>query len=190
MQRLAKLAPKTLNEDQRQLYAAITGGPRGSGPQSFPLVDGKGGLEGPFNAMLLQPTLGAALQALGAAIRYSGTLPPRTRELAILIVAAKWGSEFEQYAHEAAGRFAGLSEAELAPVRAGLEPDLADPDERAAVRAARALVQTGDLDDAEYAEALSQLGEAGLFELTTLIGYYATLALQLRVFRVGASPSR
>jgi 4-carboxymuconolactone decarboxylase len=30
------------------------------------------------------------------------------------------------------------------------------------------------------------LGERGLFELTTLVGYYATLALQLRVF-VGES---
>jgi hypothetical protein len=30
------------------------------------------------------------------------------------------------------------------------------------------------------------LGADGLFELTTLVGYYSTLALQLRVFRVGA----
>jgi len=29
-------------------------------------------------------------------------------------------------------------------------------------------------------------GHGGAFELTTLVGYYATLALQLRVFRVGA----
>ena len=42
----------------------------------------------------------------------------------------------------------------------------------------------GDLDDGAYAEAVEQLGAAGLFELLTLVGYYATLALQLRVFRV------
>jgi 4-carboxymuconolactone decarboxylase len=29
------------------------------------------------------------------------------------------------------------------------------------------------------------LGPEGVFELTALVGYYATLALQLRVFRVG-----
>ena len=44
----------------------------------------------------------------------------------------------------------------------------------------------GDLDDAEYAEAVGHLGPSGLFELLTLVGYYATLALQLRVFRVPA----
>jgi 4-carboxymuconolactone decarboxylase len=34
---------------------------------------------------------------------------------------------------------------------------------------------------------VAQLGEDGVFELTTLVGYYATLALQLRVFRVGVT---
>ena len=44
----------------------------------------------------------------------------------------------------------------------------------------------GDLDDERWAEASASLGAAVVFELTTLVGYYATLALQLRVFRVGA----
>ncbi len=185
MERLAKLQPPFRNEDTERLYAAITAGPRGGRQGPFALVDDTGALAGPFNAMLLQPGLGGALQALGTAIRFQGTLPGRTRELAILIVAAHWASAFELHAHEAAGRAAGLAEAEIAAARAGEEPALADPAERAAVRAVRALVQVGDLDDEEYAAAVAELGEAGVFELTTLAGYYATLALQLRVFRVG-----
>jgi 4-carboxymuconolactone decarboxylase len=51
-------------------------------------------------------------------------------------------------------------------------------------RTVAALVTRGDLDDAEYREAADQVGAAGLFELLTLVGYYTTLALQLRVFRV------
>ena len=188
MERLPRLHPPFDNEDRQRLYAAITSGPRGGSQQPFALVDDVGALAGPFNAMLLQPGLGAALQALGAAIRYQGTLPARIRELAILVVAGHWSSAFEQHAHEAAGRRAGLGEAELAAVRAGEEPVLADPAERAAVRAVRALVRGGDLDDEAYARAVAQLGEAGVFELTTLVGYYATLALQLRVFRVGLPP--
>ncbi len=186
MERLARIHPPFRNEDTERLYDSITRGPRGGSQQPFALVDDVGALAGPFNAMLLQPGLGAALQALGAAIRYQGTLPARIRELAILVVAGHWACEFEQYAHEAAGRAAGLTEAELAAVRAGEEPALADPAERAAVRTVRALVQGGDLDDEGYARAAAELGEAGVFELTTLVGYYATLALQLRVFRVAA----
>jgi 4-carboxymuconolactone decarboxylase len=188
MRRLAKLSPAELSPDQRRLYAAITGGPRASGRRPFPLTDSDGGLEGPFNAMLLQPAVGSALQALGAAIRYQGTLAPRTREFAVLIVAAHWDSDFEQYAHEAVGRAAGLTEDELARIRAGAELELTDAAERAAVRACRALVRDGDLDDDEYQAAVGVLGAAGLFELTTLVGYYITLAIQLRAFRVGAPP--
>jgi 4-carboxymuconolactone decarboxylase len=182
--RLTKLQPHTLNAAQAELYAAMTGGPRGGGNQPFQLVDDAGALTGPFNAMLLEPAVGEALQALGAALRYRGSLPARARELAILIVAAHTECEFEQYAHEAAGRRAGLSEDDLATIRAGQAPDLADPAERALVDATWTLARTGDLTDEQYAAAEAELGQAGLFELTTLVGYYSTLALQLRVFRV------
>ncbi len=182
--RLAGLTPGELDEDQRRLYAEITGGPRGRGPRPFELTDGTGALAGPFNAMLLRPAIGSALQALGSAIRYRGSLPARARELAILVVAAHTGSEFEWAAHEAAGRAAGLSEDEMAAIAAGHEPGLADPAERAVVRAARALASAGDLDDAQYRDTLAALGAGGIFELTTLVGYYTTLALQMRVFRV------
>ena len=185
MERIARLSPDVLDEHQRRLYAAIMSGPR-SGTQPVPLTDDAGALTGPFNAMLLQPAIGTALQALGAAVRYQGSLPSRTRELVILVVAAHWSSEFEQHVHEAAGRQAGLREEDLAAIRAGQEPDLADPSERAAVRAAWALARSGDLDDEQYTAAGEQLGAAAIFELSTIVGYYATLALQLRVFRVSA----
>jgi len=74
-----------LNAGQQQLYAAMTGGPRGGGNQPFRLVDETGALTGPFNAMLLQPAVGQALQALGAALRYQGSLADRARELTTLV---------------------------------------------------------------------------------------------------------
>ena len=43
----------------------------------------------------------------------------------------------------------------------------------------------GDLPDAAWHAAETTLGVDGVFELTALVGYYATLALQLRVFRIG-----
>jgi 4-carboxymuconolactone decarboxylase len=70
-------------------------------------------------------------------------------------------------------------------VRDGRQAALAGR-EAAVARTVAALVLRGDLDDAEYREAVDHLGPAGLFELLTLVGYYATLALQLRVFRVPA----
>jgi 4-carboxymuconolactone decarboxylase len=183
--RIPKLPPSSLDDEQRALYDAIAGGRRAQGPQLFRLVDEDGGLEGPFNAFLLQPRLGSALQALGASVRYDTGLGNRCREIAILAVAAHWRSGFEWYAHEAVARAAGLGDAELAALRDGFDAGLTGR-EAVVARTARALLERGDLDDAEYLEAAGHLGTNGLFELLTLVSYYATLALQLRVFRVPA----
>jgi 4-carboxymuconolactone decarboxylase len=183
--RIPKLPPSGLDDEQRSLYDAIAGGRRAQGRQLFRLVDDEGRLEGPFNAFLLQPRLGSALQALGSSVRYDTGLDDRCREIAILVVAAHWRSDFEWYAHEAVGRAAGLDGAELTAVRDGRHAALAGR-ESVVARTAAALLERGDLDDAEYREAVGQVGTEGLFELLTLVGYYATLALQLRVFRVPA----
>ena len=183
--RIGKLEPSSLDAEQRALYDAIAGGRRAQGPQLFRLVDDHGRLEGPFNAFLLQPRLGSALQALGASVRYDTGLDDRCREIAILAVAAHWRSDFEWYAHEAVARSAGLDDAELAAVRDGHYDGLTGR-EAVVARTVATLVARGDLDDAEYRAAVEVVGTAGLFELLTLVGYYATLALQLRVFRVPA----
>ncbi len=181
--RLGGLLPGELDEEQAEVYRAITGGARASGPQAFELTDQEGRLRGPFNAMLLSPPVGLATQALGTAVRYSSSLSDRVREMAILAVAAHWGSAFEREAHEAVGRASGdLAESEMAALRAGRMPELTAPAERAALRATTALLRHGTLDDDEYADAVTAVGERGVFELTTLVGYYSMLALQLRVF--------
>ncbi|WP_329296694.1 carboxymuconolactone decarboxylase family protein [Streptomyces pseudovenezuelae] len=180
--RLAGLLPGELDEQQREVYRAVTGGPRAAGPQAFPLTDADGRLRGPFNAMLLSPPVGMAVQAVGAAVRYESVLSDRVREMAVLVVAAHWGSAFEWQAHEAVGRTRGLTEPELDALRAGGLPDLPDPAERAALHATATLTRSGALSDGAYEETVAAWGERGLFELTTLVGYYALLALQLRVF--------
>ena len=181
--RRRRATPAELTEEQRALYDRITGGPRAAGPQHFALTDAEGRLAGPFDALLLSPAVGTALQEVGAAVRYGSELPDRVRELAILRVAGYWGCAFERTAHETIGRAVGLSEPEIAAAGAGTQPDLADPTESIALAVVEALVLRGDLGDEEYARAVDRLGERGVFELTALVGYYATLALQLRVFR-------
>ncbi|WP_030612317.1 carboxymuconolactone decarboxylase family protein, partial [Streptomyces fulvoviolaceus] len=188
--RLRLLAPADLDVQQRALYAEITGGPRSTGPQHFALTDAEGRLNGPFNAMLLSPELGRALQELGAAIRYRTCLTDRIRETAILVVAQAWDSAFERHAHERVGAAAGLTKTELLALRDGRDPLLSDPAELAAWVFACALTsRSGALGEGEYDKARAALGERALFELSTLVGYYSTLALQLRVFAVPAPPS-
>lgn len=184
MSRAPRLRPQDLDERQAALYTEIVEGARGRDPLSLPPVDDQGRLTGPFNAMLFAPDVGDAVQRLGAALRYHGTLPPRAREIVILAVASHWYSGFEQRAHERIGADVGLSPKEIAALREGDELCLADPVESVSLATARSLLRDGDLDDAQYAEGAATLGADGLYELTTLVGYYALLALQLRVYAV------
>lgn len=186
MSRIPPASPAALDPAQRALYDAIAAGPRAAGPQHFALTAPDGALLGPFNAFLLAAELGDALQRLGAAIRYATSLPPRIREGAILLVAARWDSAFERHAHEAVGRSVGLTDDELETLSRGEVPESGDAVEAAALRLVRAIA-AGDVSDEEWAASVPVLGERTVFELTTLVGYYATLALQLRVFRVGVA---
>ncbi len=181
--RQPRLHPSDLNQEQKALYQAITGGPRSAGPQHFPLTDPDGALTGPFGGFLLSPTIGDALQQLGAAVRYSTQLTDRARELAILAVAGHWDSAFERSAHEAVGRACGLTDDELQAVRDGAAPHSLSVSELAVLRISQGLL-AGDIDDETWAHCLPPLNVNTVFELTTLVGYYSTLALQMRVMRV------
>lgn len=181
--------PDQLTPQQRAVYDRIAGGPRAAGPALFEMVDPQGRLNGPFDAMLTSPGVGDALQALGAAVRYGSGISDRIREMAILAVATHWDSAFERYAHEPIGRAAGLTEAEVAGLRTLPAPVPPDSTEAAALDLVQALCVDGDVDDATYARVAESLSEAAVFELTTLVGYYTTLALIMRAFRVGLPAS-
>ena len=186
--RLPVLSSEQMTSEQLDLYREILGGPRGQGPRAVLLSSGAGGLAGPFNAMLYAPPVGHALQELGVAIRFRTQLAPRIRELAILMVAQVWDSGYVRVSHEPIGREAGLTEPEIAALRAGADPGFTDKQEQVAYSVVRALTGPDpDLDDHDYDTGVAVLGEQALVELSTLVGYYATLALQMRIFRVPSS---
>lgn len=181
--RLPLLHPENMTDEQRHLYDLLTGGPRAGRSAAPDMTDDDGRLLGPFNAMLYSPVVGRPLQDLGVGVRFRTGFTGREREIAILVVAAHLRAGYEWYAHERIGRRAGLAEAELAALRTAGDPALADARELVIHRTCRALVTEGDLGDALYTEATTVLGHATLVELVTLVGYYSTLALQMRVFR-------
>lgn len=183
--RLPPLSSTVLDDAQRLLYEAVTGGSDGREDAPVRRVDREGRLLGPYNAMLYSPRVGLSLQELGEALRSRISLTPREREIAALVVAAHQRADYAWYAHERTGRRAGLTPREIDILREGRAPLLADARERVVYEAARQLAAEGDLADALFTEAATILGRAGLVELVTLVGYCSTLALHLRVFRVG-----
>lgn len=181
--RLYRPTPDELTSEQRAVYNAIVGGDR-SAENSFTLVDEEGRLCGPFNAMVIAPQIGDALSRLGEALRFRGTLPDRSREIVILTVAAAKQSKFELYAHTRAGRRLGLTDDELAHLLARRSAPTFDNTEAAVHELSLRLTTGAPLGADDYESFRERFGEAGLVEVSTLVGYYAMLALQLDLFGV------
>ncbi len=180
--RFTSPAPDEMSAEQQALYRLFATGRRAQPGSAFSLVDEAGRLQGPPAAWVLVPPVGHALEQLGGAMRYELTLPARAREIAILLVAHHHKSPFELHAHTRAGAAAGLSPEDLDALAAGQPPALTTEAERVTYAVTRRILAAGTLDDDEYALAVRELGTGGLFELSTLIGYYAMLAVQLSVF--------
>ncbi len=180
--RFTSPAPEEMSGEQQDLYKLFATGRRAQPGSPFSLVDESGRLIGPPAAWVLAPPLCRALEQVGGAVRYELTLPARASEIAILLVAHHYRSPFELYAHTRAGAAAGLSREDLDALAAGQPPALTTEEERVTYAVTRRILAAGTLDDDEYAQAVSVLGTRRLFELSTLIGWYSMVAVQLSVF--------
>ena len=138
--------------------------------------------------MLYNPGLGTALLRVGAFLRYEGVLPPRPREIAILAVAATYKSEYEWYQHAPEARRHGVGDEQLEAIRRRRPVTFHDDVDQCAWELAHRFLAREDIVDEAYQRAVGLLGEAGLVELTALVGYYSILAYQMMVLRVPRPP--
>lgn len=184
MSRISYITPDSFTEAQEHLFKSITGGKRGEGRAPEDLLNSEGGMSGPFNGWLRSPVLGDAAQRLGETVRFESALPPQLRELAILVVAAKWKAQYEWWAHERIARRERLDEQIIESIKAETVPDFSNPTEAVVYNFAHELLDEHRVSDSLYDEAVELLGEAGVVELVILLGYYTLVSMTLNVFEV------
>ena len=182
MSRLPFLSRDALSEDGQKLWDGIVE-TRGDAA-----VNDAGGLIGPFNAWATAPGVGARLSSLGATLRFKTSIERRLLEVAIITTGAYWKAEFEWWAHSRMAREHGVSDAVIAAIQRGDEPQFDRDDERAVYDVARQLSSTGRLDERTYAAAHDLLGDEAMVELVSLCGYYALVSFTLNAFDVGLPP--
>jgi 4-carboxymuconolactone decarboxylase len=172
MARLPALSREALSPAQREIYNRIAAGARG-------------GVRGPFTALLHSPRLAGLVEQLGVYLRFQCIVPDRQRELAILVCAAHWRSGYEWYAHVPLARRQGLGDDVLSAIgRGDPAPPFDEEADRLVFAFCRTSLETGFVPDALYGAVRELLGEPGLVDLTGLVGYYGLLALVLNVFGV------
>ncbi|MCB0092591.1 MAG: carboxymuconolactone decarboxylase family protein [Caldilineaceae bacterium] len=186
MSRLKTIRRQDFTPAQEQLFHNIATGKRGQGASADSFLGPEGGMRGPFNALLYSPILGDAVQRVGEAVRYEGTLPGQLRELAILTVAGYWQAKYEWWAHANIARKLGMDEAIIAGVEAGALPDSAESAQHMIFDFARELLETHHVSDARYTAAVEMFSESMVAELVILLGYYTLISMTLNVFEVAA----
>lgn len=177
------LSPTRLTPAQRRLARSLLAGPRGDGEAGREAVQ-RLLRRGPFNAWMRSPELGEHLQKAGEYIRFSTSLPKPLNELAILITARYWTSQFEWYAHRLLALKAGLRPAIIDQLALGRRPRGMKRDETVVYEFCTQLHRKKNINDAAYRRAVALLGEQGVMDLIGACGYYTLVSMTLNVARV------
>lgn len=170
-ERMAEMPLDKMTPAQRTVAEAIMSGPRK-------------GMSGPFNAWLRSPVLADRLQKVGEYVRFDTSLDKRLNEMAILMTAQHWGSQYEWYAHAPLALKAGLDPAIVTAIGAGKKPDTMKDDEAIVWEFTTQLRRDHSVDDAIYGKALEKFGEQGIMDLIAVNGYYDVVSMTLNVARV------
>ena len=169
--RFAPLSDPDMTPEQRRVAHAVASGPRG-------------GLRGPFHALLRSPELADRVRLLGDFVRFESAIPASLRELAILLVARFWSADYEWHAHRSHAVTAGLDPAIPAAIETGRRPAALSPDEILVYDLISELLTDRDISDATYEAAKNRFGERAIVELIGTAGYYGIVSLVLNAARV------
>lgn len=157
-----------------------------AGPNSKSLA----GLQGPGGIRLWSPRLAVLNEPRNTYIRYNLDLSRRLTELAILVAAREFDSQFEWAAHEPAA------------LKEGLEPQIVDivknrknlnglkEDETVIISIGRELFGKRNLTSETYARGIKLLGEKGMVDLISLMTDYAATSYFLRAFDMQLHPGQ
>ena len=181
--RLPLIPPAELTAAQKPLYDDMRKGIAGNF-NAFIVERDDGALMGPWNPWLHEPAIGKAIWDLTLALTRNAVLPDNVRQVAILVVGARYDAAYEIYAHIAVAEKEGMSAARLATLVADLKPNDLAADESIAFDVAYALSRGGTLPEPLYRLAVATFGQHGTNELIYLVGLYALVSTTLNGFNV------
>lgn len=171
MARLQPIDSLSLDQQQEEILAAIKSGPRG-------------GIRGPFPAWIRSPELADRGQKLGEYCRFNTSFETRLAELAIIICARYWTSQYEWFAHAPLAVKGGLDQAIVDAIAAKQRPASMKDDEAAVYDYCTELHRDKQVSEATYQQALSLFGEKGVVDLIGISGYYTLVSMTLNTFQV------
>jgi 4-carboxymuconolactone decarboxylase len=175
--RLPRLKRENLDQQGRELYDALAGDSR--------RLTGVGG---PAGIRMYSPRAGDMARRLNNYLRFESGLGARTVELAILVTAREFDSQFEWSAHEPPALKAGISRELIDLIKRRAPVTGVSEQDAAIIELGREVFGTHRVSSATYARALKALGPKNLVDLTVLMGEYSATAVLLATFDLQLAP--
>jgi len=167
--RFKPLAWEKMSAEQQQMTRAVLSGKRGN-------------MQGPYNVLLRSPEVGHLAQEFGAHTRFNSSLPFALNELAILLVARDWTSQFVWWAHRQIAEDAGLPVALIQAISNQMPIPQNLPDEVIAVfEFCKELIQIRKVSDSTFTQVVKHFGERGVVDLMATMSYYTLVCMSLNV---------
>lgn len=170
MGRLATLDPAQMDDAQKALHDRIAAR--------------RGGVRGPFNAWLHSPKLCDRVESLGAYLRFETDIPMALKEIAVLLVARAFTSQYMWRAHVRFALRHGLTQEQIDAIRERREPPLRSDAERIVYDFASELLRDHQVSDRSWNALVGLFDARRAVEFTALIGNFCMVALALNAFRV------
>src|SRR5438270_10793886 len=172
LNRLPLITRNQLDAEGQKLYDSY------NGPNSKSLA----GLQGPAGIRLYSSHLAVLNEPMNTYLRYNLEMPRRLAELAILVTAREFDSQFEWTAHEPVALKEGLDPEILDAVKFR-KPVTGAPEKEAAIIAfGRELFRDRKVRAETYAEMVRVFGQTAGVNITALMANYAFTAVMLTAF--------
>ena len=147
----------------------------------------RGVVPGPHRIWLANPTLSKTIVPTGEYYQKRSTLTKAEIEIVTNLVNARWLSAYASYEHEKIGEAQGHLDADrVQQLIAGLPVAFDDPRQEVVYQVAYALVQPRPVSLGLYRKARERIGDAGLVDVTVLIGWFTMVCMTLAAFDVPA----
>ena len=168
--RFAPIPAEEMSVEQQSAAAELINGPRG-------------GIRGPFHALLRNPKLADRVRQLGDSIRFENSLPPALREFTILITARFWSAKYEWHAHSKLAVELGISQETIDAIGLGEKPSHLNQDESLIYQFCMEILESKDISDETYAATVDRFGELAVLDILVTTGYFGFVSVILNAIR-------
>ncbi len=148
----------------------------------------RGQVPGPHRIWLANPALSRTVVPVGAYYQAQSTLTKAEIEIATNVVNGRWLAAYSNFEHEMiAEKAGGLPAEKVEAIIAGLPTSFEDPRQQVVYELASALVAPRLVPNGLFRRARTLLGDAGIVDVTMLLGWFTGVSLTLSAYDVPAN---